>query len=107
MGFYREGPISVRQGGWFLVFVGSLLLYLSFVSPLIDGRAPALFPGIPGCVFACAFIGTGAPFALLGDSATRTFGHPQKPESWPLWWGTLLVILGLLAFSWLRWHVGA
>ncbi len=107
MGLFRDGPLSVRQGGLFLVFIGSVLLYLSFVSPLMAGRVPSLVIGIPGNVFGAAFFGTGVPFALFSDAAIPTFGLPHKPESWPLWWGAILVLLGLLAFYWLRWHVGA
>ena len=106
MAFFRDGPLSVRQGGWFLVVAGSILLYLGFISPFLSGRFPSLFPGAVCCVFGAAFLGTGAPFALFGRAASSTFGHPQKPDTWPLWWGALLVALGLLAFFWLRLRVG-
>ena len=105
MGFFREGPINVRHGGWFLVAAGTFLLYFSFVSPLLADYRPSLYPSLLGCVFGVGFFGTGLPFALFGDSVSSTFGHPQKPATWSFRWSAALVAIGLVAFCWLRWHV--
>ena len=101
-----EVPNDVRPSGWFLVALGAVILLLTFVAPLLQDRSPSLSADFAGCVFGTAFLGIGLPFALLGDAAVPVFGLPRKPQTWPWGWGLALVLIGALAFTWLRWHVG-
>ena len=107
MGFLKDEPLTVRQGGWFLVVLGSLFVVFGFLLPALRGQPPSYWPQMPLGVFGIAFLGTGLPFAACGETAMPRFGHPQRPESWPRVLGITLALSGLLIFALLRWLYGA
>lgn len=93
-----------RGVGLFMLLAGSALAYVGVIAPLraLAAGAPSVRVYLSAIALGPLVLGLGLTYSLLGPTAERWLGHPQRPTRTGWVVAAVLTALGLGLYFWVR-----
>ena len=93
-----------RGVGLIMLVAGSVLAYVGVIAPLreLAAGAPSVRVYLSAIAVGPVVLGLGLTYSVLGPTAERWLGHPQRPTRAGLVVTALLTAVGLGLYLWVR-----